>query len=212
MNRWNKIFIIIIIILVFIISFMLVSNDGGLNDASAVVYVGDAGFLNYKDTADHLCSVWCGRLFGFGVLMLGFTIAYMYYSYKFELLDAQTDIEIQRIEAQANPLGVQERQIQIIPMNTRRQVNNGDDIMLGDGIKINKKMLITFVTNSLEPDGPGLAIGKWKAAGWDQKVVEDILDYMSTIGLVTERANGRACQYTGDYDSAYVLRTIAGAQ
>jgi hypothetical protein len=212
MNRWNKVFIVIIIIMIFIIAFMLVSDDSGLNEASAVVYVGDASFLNYQDTADHLCSVWCGRIFGFGVLMLGFACVYMYYSYKFEVLDAQTDIEIKRIEALENPLKVKEKQIQIVPMNTRRQLNNGDDIMLGEGIKINKKMLIEFVTSSLEEGGPGLAIGKWKAGGWDQKVVEDILDYMGELSLVTERANGRACQYTGDYDSSYVLRTIAGAQ
>ena len=212
MNRWNKISIVIIIVLIFIVSFILISDDNGLSNASAIVYVGDAGFFNYQSTADHLCSVWCGRIFGMGVLMLGFVIAYMYYSYKFELLDAQTEVEIERINAQRNPLNAKEKEIKLVPLNTRRQTNNGDDIMLHNGIKIDKKMLIEFVSTSLEEGGPGLAIGKWKSAGWDQKVVEDILDYMTAIGLVTERANGRACQYTGDYDAVYVLRQIAGAQ
>ena len=189
---------------------MLVSNNNDMNNANMIVYVQDVGALNYGGSFDHLCSVWCGRVFGFGILALSFAIAYAHYSYRFTVVDAQFQLELAEIQAKyPNENKKSQDNIRIIPFNTRRQPIDKNQIVLNDNLTIDKKKLIEFVTESLRKNGLGLAIGKWKSAGWDQKTIEEILDYMHSLNLVTARANGRACIYTGEYDSTYVLRKIA---
>jgi hypothetical protein len=57
--------------------------------------------------------------------------------------------------------------------------------------------VIGFVGRALSPNGPGLAIGRWKSEeGWAQRDVENMLDYLARIGVITERQNGKACQWT----------------
>jgi hypothetical protein len=215
MNNQTKILLAIILVLILALSFLLIDSASATHDVD-VVLVEDIGFFNKGGAADHLCSVWCGRMFGFGVLMLAFAVAYGYYSYKIALIDGEGEVRLAEQETKVAQTQTLVRQpenaeVRIVPFNTRRSSNNGDDIQLTDRLSLPKKKLIEFITQSIADDGPGLAIGKWKKNGWDQVVLEQLLDYMHSIGLVTERANGRACEYTNDYTPTDILRSISNA-
>ena len=217
MNKSTKALIVVTFLLLIVIGYMALDNASTTNDARAIIYVNDIGPLNAGGTPDHLCSVWCGRIYAFGVLLLGFSLVYGYYSYRLAIIDAQVDIA--QFEADAKVAQTQtlvkepdKPDVRIIPFNTRTSTNSGKDIKLTNELSMPKSKLIEFISKSLEDNGPGLAIGRWKKEGWDQVVIENLLDYLNTIGIVTPRANGRVCEYTGDYDLPDILRKISIGQ
>lgn len=214
MNKLTKILIVVIILLLILVGYLIIEVSSSTNGASTIVYVNDIGALGAGGTLDHACSVWCGRIYSFASLMLGFAIVYGFYSYKIALIDAQVALveienEAKIKQTQTLTMPQEKEEVRLIPFNTRQSTNKGEDIRLTENLVLPKKQLITFVTKSLQDNGPGLAIGRWKKEGWDQTVVEQLLDYMHSIGLVTERANGRVCTYTQNYEPAEVLRRIS---
>ena len=219
MNTTTKILILLIIILSLVVGYLLIDASSGTKDAATIVYASDIGALNAGGSLDYFCSIWCGRIFAFSSLMLGFAIVYGYYSYKIALIDARVDIAEIECEAAAmlrskppettaKPVEPEE-DIRLIPFNTFKSTGRGKDIVLADNLTVPKTKLIEFITKSLKDDGPGLAIGRWKREGWDQELVESLLDYLHSIGIVTPRANGRVCEYTDNYDITEILRKIA---
>lgn len=217
MNRSTKVLTVITVLLLLVIGYMAIDNASTTNDARAIVYVNDIGTLNAGGTLDHLCSAWCGRIYAFGVLLLGFSVVYGYYSYRLAIIDAQVDIASYEADAKVAQTQTLVKEpdkpdVRIIPFNTRTSVNSGSDIKLNETLTLPKSKLIEFISKSLDKDGPGLAIGRWKKEGWDQVLVEGLLDYLSSIDIVTPRSNGRVCEYTGDYDLPDILRKISIGQ
>ena len=96
---------------------------------------------------------------------------------------------------------------QIIPFNTKNTVIHSGKVILTSNLELTKNQLADFAVRSINSD-IGLAISKWKKEGWDQEIIERLLDFLWNIGLVTERTNGRACVYTGEYRPEHVLRVV----
>lgn len=216
MNNTAKVLVIIIVILLAILGYILIDNKVTTDESNTIVYVEDIGALSTGGELDHACSVWCGRVFAFSLLIVGSGVGYFYYSYK--LAQVYVQVDIAEVEADAKvsqtqaltPAPKEQDDIRLIPFNTRKSVSNGNEIRLNEKLNINKGMLIEFITKSFQHP-PGLAIGQWKRMGWDQMLVENLLDYMHVEGIVTERKNGRVCEYIGYEDPTEVLRKISSA-
>ena len=162
-------------------------------------------------------EMWALRMFSFilfiGSLWLGYAI-YQYFALTEELA---ADVEIAKANAeieQTRLLSTQKTKDRIIPVNTqvpRVPVFNDDQIQLTDSLSLTKEKLTEFITRSTQSD-IGLKISLWKKEGWDQIVVEKLLDYLCVLGIVTPRENGRACEYVKPNIAPHeVLREISRA-
>jgi hypothetical protein len=87
-------------------------------------------------------------------------------------------------------------------------------VITRQGHEISQRRVIEFVVESLKPNGAGLVVSRWKAdQHWDQVIVEQMLDYLADLGLITPRSNGRACSWLDEsLRPADVLRLISQDQ
>ena len=194
--------IMVITILGLIISFLLL-NEPAYQGIYDPVTAWDKG-----SDIDIFFAVWGGRLFAFGLLGLVFYIIKSFYNYVITQSNNDAEIEIEREKTEQSKLAFEPTQkATIIPFNTQNKVIHSGRVVLTNDLELTKNQLSDFAVRSIKSD-IGLAISKWKKEGWDQEVIERFLDYLNSIGLVTERANGRACVYTGEYRPEHVLRVV----
>ena len=86
-------------------------------------------------------------------------------------------------------------------------IQEGGDIVVV-GIAARERAL-RFIERAMEPFGPGLAISKWKSMEkWPQSEVEEMLDYFASIGVITERQNGIACQWVSNFSIGQIARRM----
>ena len=201
-------YVIIIVVLLIIIAYLLIAEPNNF------AYHYNAGFLDPGGTADRLCNAWCGRMSGAVILCLLTGAGYYYYDYKVYEINAATEIEIERIAAEAEQtktLARPREKTRIIPFSaSHTKLVHAGQIQLTDSLTMQKQDLIQFITESTRPDGIGLAISRWKNdMGWDQGKVESLLDYFASIGLVTDRTPGKACSYTGGFSAPELLKVIS---
>lgn len=199
---------VIIAVLLIIIAYLLITEPSG------TVANYNAGFLDPGGTADRLCNAWCGRISGAFILSMLCGAGYYYYDYRMYAVEAQTEIERARIDAemeQTRTLVEPQVKPRVIPFNSSQStlIHSGT-IRLTEALSIPKNDLIQFVTESVRDDGVGLVISKWKNdLGWDQSRLENLLDWLHQIGLITERSSGRSCEYTGKYSATELLKIIS---
>lgn len=159
---------------------------------------------------DTLFTLWFPRciapFIGIG-FAYGIGLVYLARIRKWEI-DARKDIALARLEQRNIVVNKREMATDARPIES-----SADEITAISGKKIDKKKLVEFVTEALNPGGIGLAIGQWKKReGFNQSDIEDILDYLADLGLCTPRQNGRACEWMRGYKMQEVLRIIADDQ
>ena len=195
----------VITVLGLIISFLILNQP----QCYPAIYEPTTGWDRGSEI-DIFFSVWGGRIFAFALLGLVAYIIKSFYDYVRTTSRDTTEIEIEKEKTEQSRLAFEPTQrAQFIPFNTKNKiVYSSGKIKLTENLELTKDQLSSFVTNSIDGD-IGLTISRWKREGWEQEVLERLLDYLHSIELVTERTNGRACVYTGDYTPEYVLRVIS---
>lgn len=157
---------------------------------------------------DIFAAVWGGRIFAFGLLGLVFYIIKSFYDYVMMESQGKVDVEIEKEKTeQAKSTFEPTKRTRVIPFNTKSKIVYSGKVKLTENLELTKDQLSDFAIKSINSDIK-LAISKWKKEGWDQELIERLLDFLYSIGLVTERASGRACIYTGDYTPEYILRKV----
>ena len=168
-------------------------------------------------------------------LLVAIVAAYLWYAqwsddrrrnheYEMKQLEIEHAIHVtERLRAESNLQASQPRPIVhnsrgASPTNTADTTHDTIErepvVVTRQGYEIAKRRVIEFVTESLKPNGVGLVVSRWKTEQhWDQAIVEQVLDYLYDLDLITQRQNGRACSWLrDDIASTQVLRIIAQDQ
>lgn len=143
-----------------------------------------------------------------GLFVYGVWLVYTAYLRKLEV-DARVQIALARLEQKSIIVNRREMATEI-----ERPAPTPDSVIVTmKGARLSKKKVIEFVTRALDPDGPALGIGKWKSEeGWAQSDIENVIDYLSDLGMCTPRQNGRASEWLRGYRAEEALRVIADDQ
>lgn len=157
-------------------------------------------------------------------------VAYLFYAFKLEenrLNARQIEIELETEQTRADteylrvqstipiprPIMTNRNVVETTELNNVQSSARADFIVTTDGVEIEKKRLIDFLLEAVKPGGIGLVVSKWKLEKkWEQELIEDILDYLAQLEFITQRQNGRACQWIGNFSVPQILKKIADDQ
>lgn len=137
--------------------------------------------------------------------IVGFAHVVAAYNLRKEEIQAEKEIEL----ASLGVLKKRPDDRTILYNSPTSKVSTRGMIRLTEHLELPKQDLVDFIAGSMEKGGPGLSITQWKSRGWDQTKVENLLDFMYELELITPRENGRACHYLRVTTPNEVLRIIS---
>lgn len=145
---------------------------------------------------DQIMDVWFGRVMVMFLLMvaapsLGALL------FKMRELDKEREFEL---ELAKNKLAVPvERPIVIKSSLAREDVSESPL-----GVKIKTDLLKDFVANHREV---GLQVTKWKSRpGWNQKAIENVLDWLAHYDFITPRTAGISCVWKENHSAKHLFQ------
>lgn len=164
----------------------------------------------YTSDADTAYRTWTPRLLMWVIIGLCFWIVYNYYQLRRNAADREFELEMAKIEVQAE---FARSQVVANTQETRPLIHNvhrgnGDEKSLVTAFdkKIPHSKVKEFIENV---DRIGLSINQWRQEMmWVQQDIEDLLDHLEAIQLINSRSKGSAATWRREVDKETLARML----
>ena len=153
------------------------------------IVINVAGDYGSGGKYDQIASLWLPRVVA-SILLVFVPVAgvYMFYLTKNAQIEADKEVRLRQIE-QEEALNKPAAR----PIIVNAKPTDDNYIAVNNGNKVHKDKIIEFIMKFEEV---GLSINRWRSmSGLNQPDIENILDHIESLGLVTERASGVASQW-----------------
>lgn len=172
-----------------------------------VNYLGDFG---PGAKIEQAFDVWFWKIASIVIIMLfvAAPLLYIYLRYKLEENDKERAFSVRMEELEIEKSKIAAEKPAIRPIISNVPVRS-DHRISPRGKRIKVSLLKDFINRFEEI---GLAISKWKfEPGWSQGDIENILDWLADLNLVTPRRIGVECQWTQDITRGNVARQLTNS-